>query len=153
MLYERIDNLIKEATIASANNREKKFEVECLRLVKAEFLKYNASKEAVKKPMDDAIEISILKKMVKQRDESGKLYMDNGRDDLAKVEFAEAEIIKSFLPEDVDVSDIENEVDIIIYSGVEPIKKNMGSIIKAIKQKYPMADGKTISEIVVKKLK
>ena len=153
MLREKIDDMIMEATVASANYHDKKFEVECLRLIKAEFLRYNASKEAVKKPMDDAVEISILKKMVKQRDESGKLYMDNGRDDLANRELAEAEIIEGFLPEEVGADVIEDEVDSIIASGVVAVKKNMGGIIKAVKEKYPMADGKMISGIVLKKLK
>ena len=67
MIREKIENLISEAT----KNREM-FELETLRLVKAELMKYNASKEAVSKPMDDNIEISILKKMVKQRKESAE---------------------------------------------------------------------------------
>lgn len=147
MLREKIDNLISEAT----KNREM-FELETLRLVKSELMKYNASKEAVSKPMDDNIEITILKKMVKQRMESAEMYRKGNREDLASKETDEAEYIKRFLPAEASVNDIESEVNRIITSGVEPVKKNMGQIIKAVKVKYPTADGKVVSQIVASKL-
>lgn len=147
MLREKIDDLISEAT----KNREM-FELETLRLVKSELMKYNASKEAVSKPMDDNIEITILKKMVKQRMESAEMYRKGNREDLASKETDEAEYIKRFLPAEASVNDIESEVNRIITSGVEPVKKNMGQIIKAVKVKYPTADGKVVSQIVASKL-
>ena len=147
MLREKIDDLISEAT----KNREM-FELETIRLVKSELMKYNASKEAVSKPMDDNIEITILKKMVKQRMESAEMYKKGNREDLASKETDEAEYIKRFLPEEASVNDIESEVNRIITSGVEPVKKNMGQIIKAVKVKYPTADGKVVSQIVASKL-
>ena len=147
MLREKIDNLISEAT----KNREM-FELETLRLVKSELMKYNASKEAVSKKMDDVIEMTILKKMVKQRMESAEMYKKGNREDLASNETEEAEYIKRFLPAEASVNDIESEVNRIITSGVEPVKKNMGQIIKAVKVKYPTADGKVVSQIVASKL-
>ena len=147
MLYETIDKKIQEATIASS-----KFELECLRLIKAEFLKYNASKEAVGKPMNDAVEVSILKKMAKQRKESAELYRKGGRAELAEKEISEAEFIEQFLPAPVSREDIEKEVNQLIFDGIMPVKKNMGQLIKTVKEKYPSADGKTVSEIVSGKL-
>jgi uncharacterized protein YqeY len=147
MLHEIIDKKIQEATISSS-----KFELECLRLIKAEFLKYNASKEAVSKPMDEGVEVIILKKMVKQRKESAELYQNGGRSELAEKELAEATFIEQFLPAPVTREELETEVDKLIDGGIEPIKKNMGQIIKSVKAKYPTADGKTISEIVSSKL-
>ena len=147
MLHEVIDKKIQEATISSS-----KFELECLRLIKAEFLKYNASKEAVGKPMDEAVEVSILKKMSKQRKESAELYQKGGRAELAEKELAEAKFVEQFLPAPVTREEIEAEVNQLIFDGIMPVKKNMGQLIKAVKAKYPTADGKIVSEIVLSKL-
>lgn len=147
MIREKIENLISEAT----KNREM-FELETLRLVKAELMKYNASKEAVSKPMDDNIEISILKKMVKQRKESAELYNQGNRPELAEKENKESDFIAQFLPKETSVEEIEEAVNTIISSGVEPVKKNMGRIIKEVKSKYPASDGKLVSQVVSSKL-
>lgn len=147
MIREKIENLISEAT----KNRNL-FELETIRLVKTEIMKYNTSKEAVSKPMDDNIEISILKKMVKQRKESAELYKAGNRLELADKEIKEAEYIAQFLPKETSVEEIEETVNSIISSGVEPVKKNMGRIIKEVKTKYPAADGKLVSQVVSSKL-
>lgn len=147
MIREKIENLISEAT----KNRNL-FELETIRLVKTELMKYNTSKEAISKPMDDNIEISILKKMVKQRKESAELYKAGNRLELAEKETKEAEYIAQFLPKETSVDEIEEAVNSIISSGVEPVKKNMGRIIKEVKTKYPAADGKLVSQVVSSKL-
>lgn len=147
MIREKIENLISEAT----KNRNL-FELETIRLVKTELMKYNTSKEAISKPMDDNIEISILKKMVKQRKESAELYKAGNRLELADKETKEAEYIAQFLPKETSVDEIEEAVNSIISSGVEPVKKNMGRIIKEVKTKYPAADGKLVSQVVSSKL-
>lgn len=146
MLREKIDGLIAQATT------QRNQEVEILRMIKAEFQKYNASKEAVTKPMDDAVEIQILNKMVKQRKEAEMMYVKAGRQDLATNEHKKIEFIEKYLPAAATETDIEAEVNNIINSGVEPIKKNMGTIIKQVKAKYPTADGKLVSTIVSQKL-
>jgi len=146
MLREKIDELIAQAT----HNGDSSLGI--LRLIKAEFLKYNASKEAVKKPIDDIIEIQILNKMVKQRKEAELMYVNGGRQDLADKEHQEAEFIEAYLPVPVTEEEINAEVNQIFFDGVMPVKKNMGLIIKKVKEKYPTADGKLVSTIVSKKL-
>lgn len=146
MLREKIDELITQEMHCDSGC------IGILRLIKAEFQKYNASKEAVTKPMDDAIEIQILNRMVKQRKEAELMYIEGGRQDLAYKEHKEIEFIELYLPETASESDIEAEVDNIISSGVEPIKKNMGTIIKQVKARYPTADGKLVADLVKKRL-
>lgn len=147
MLREKIDGLIAETT---ANRNFEHLNV--FRLVKTEFQKYNASKEAVTKPMDDTVEVTILKRMVKQRRESAEMYTKGGREDLADKELLECEIIEGWLPAPVTEDQIRAEVDAVISGGVEPVKRNMGQIIKAVKSKYPSADGKLVSTVVMSKL-
>lgn len=140
MLNEQIDNLIKEATFAKQVDR-----VAVLRLIKAEFLKFKTAKNA--KSLDEAAEITILNKMVKDRNESAMLYMTSNRNDLATQELNEVKIISEFLPKPVTEEELTNAVNEVILT-IEPIKKNMGLIIKEVKAKYPQADGKILAKLV-----
>lgn len=142
MLSEQIDNLIKEATFAKQTDK-----VAVLRLIKAEFLKFKTAKNA--KPLDEVAEITILNKMVKDRNESAMLYMTSNRNDLATQELNEVKIISEFLPKPVTEEELANAVNEVIIT-IEPIKKNMGLIIKQVKAKYPQADGKVVSQLVQK---
>lgn len=140
MLNEQIDNLIKEATFAKQTDK-----VAVLRLIKAEFLKSKTAKNA--KPLDEVAEITILNKMVKDRNESAMLYMTSNRNDLATQELNEVKIISEFLPKPVTEEELTNAVNEVILT-IEPIKKNMGLIIKEVKAKYPQADGKILAKLV-----
>ncbi|GAA4282426.1 GatB/YqeY domain-containing protein [Gaetbulibacter aestuarii] len=98
-------------------------------------------------------ELKILQKQVKQRKDSAELYMDQGREDLAAPELAEAEIISQFLPEALSEEAIEKVVsDTIASVGAEGMK-DMGKVMGIVSKKLAgQADGKTISTIVKKKL-
>lgn len=153
MLRENIDKRIADATLMALHNPENKKEVEMLRLIKAEYLKYKVSKEALTKPMDDAVEMSLLKKMVKQRRESADLYVKGNRQDLADQENWEADYIEGFLPKPATEAEILGAIDdAIVTMKIEPIKKNMGQVIKMVKAALPNADGKLVSELVKEQL-
>lgn len=153
-----IDNLIKQAM--KSHNKE---ELLVYQAIKTEIINYKTAKNA--KPYDEAAEISILKKMVKQREDSEKQYLEAGRKNLAIQEYNESEIIKKLLPAPVNESDIYSFIqsdseyfesfrdEYILENGekvrgIQIPKKEMGSAIKYIKAKFPQADGKIISEIV-----
>jgi uncharacterized protein YqeY len=144
MLNEQIDNLIKEAMLEKDALR-----TNVLRAIKAKFLEFKTAKNA--KPLDEIAECSILSKMVKDREESAMLYSTNGRDDLAEAELAEVNVLIEFLPKPVTEEELNNAITEII-ANIEPIKKNMGLIIKEVKVKYPQADGKILAKLVQSKL-
>lgn len=145
MIYENIDKLIAEAM-----KNHDSIKLSTLRLIKTKFLEYKTSKGA--KPIDNLVEITLLKKMVAEREDSYKIYKEAGREELADKELNEINIIKEFLPEDISQDKIVEAFESILLTGVEPIRKNMGVFIKSIKEKYPTADGKLISTIVSSKL-
>lgn len=145
MIYENIDKLIAEAM-----KNHDSVKLSTLRLIKTKFLEYKTSKGA--KPIDNLVEITLLKKMVAEREDSYKIYKEAGREELADKELNEMNIIKEFLPEDISQDKIVEAFESILLTGVEPIRKNMGVFIKNIKEKYPTADGKLISTIVSSKL-
>ena len=92
MIYDNIDNLI-----ASAMKNHDNIRLSTLRLIKTKFLEYKTSKGA--KPIDENIEITILRKMVNERMETVDIYRNAGRNELADKEEAEMNIIKEFIPE------------------------------------------------------
>ncbi|PJB69659.1 MAG: glutamyl-tRNA amidotransferase [Alphaproteobacteria bacterium CG_4_9_14_3_um_filter_47_13] len=80
--------------------------------------------------------LSLLQSMVKQRQESFKTYNDANRKDLADREAEEIIIIKGFLPQQMDESEIKKTVDDLITElGVSDIKE-MGKVMAALKTRY-----------------
>jgi len=144
MLNNQIDQLIKEAMLEKDALR-----TNVLRAIKAKFLEFKTAKNA--KPLDEVAEVSILNKMVKDREESAKLYSTNGRDDLAEAELAEVNVLIEFLPKPVTEEELNNAITEVI-ANIEPIKKNMGLIIKEVKVKYPQTDGKVLAKLVQNRL-
>ena len=98
-------------------------------------------------------ELKILQKQVKQRKDSAAIFIEQGREDLAEPELAEAEVISQFLPEALSEEEIEKVVvttiETVGASGMKDMGKVMGMVSKQLAGK---ADGKTISTIVKSKL-
>ena len=94
-------------------------------------------------------EIKILQKQVKQRKDSAAIYLEQGREDLASPELAEAEVISQFLPEAMSEEDITKVVvDTIQKIGAQGMK-DMGKVMGIVSGELAgKADGKTISNIV-----
>lgn len=130
---------------------------EALRAIKTAFMNWETSKEHAGQELTKADEIQILKKMVKQRKESADMYQLAHRQDLVDKEIVEANIIKEFLPTEVDDYVIEDAVKWLINpensNCYEASKKNMGKIIGEIKKQYPGVDGKKLAQTVQKYLK
>ena len=140
MYSEKIDKMIMEALKAG-----EKIKAGAFRMLKSEFLVFKTAKNA--KPLDDAAEISIIKKMIKQRQDAAKEYLEVGRLELADNELDEVEVLKVLLPAEITEEQIKEAVKEVANT-IVPIKKNMGVFMKAVKAKYPTADGKMVSQIV-----
>ncbi|MEK6151793.1 GatB/YqeY domain-containing protein [Flavobacteriaceae bacterium 3-367] len=98
-------------------------------------------------------EVKLVQKLVKQRKDSAAIYKEQGRDDLAAPELAQAAVIEQFLPEQLSEEEIEKVVvqtiDAVGASGMKDMGKVMGIVSKEL---AGQADGKTISAIVRSKL-
>lgn len=140
MIFEgnKLDDLIKGAMKSGEKTRLGVF-----RSIKTAFMEFRTAKDA--KPLDDAAEIKVLRKLVAQREDAAAEYVRGGREDLAENELKEAEIIKEFLPAEISRETIAEEGRKIIE--VKEMRM-MGGYIKALKEKFPTADGKLISEVV-----
>jgi len=84
---------------------------------------------------DDEI-LSMLQTMIKQRNESAKMYEDGGRPELASAEQAEIELIKQFLPEQLSHDDIEKAIEGAVEQTGAASIKDMGKVMAHLKEHY-----------------
>ena len=105
------------------------------------------------KEIDEQTEIKILQKLIKQRKDSLEIYEKQNREDLAKKEREEIEVISGYLPEQLSVEELEQKLKKIIEETGASSMKDMGKIMGMANKEFAgRADGKTISQIVKKLL-
>ena len=105
------------------------------------------------KELDEAAEIKMLQKMVKQRKDSISIYETQNRPELAATEKEEVEVIERYLPQQMGEAELTTFLQGIIAQTGATSMKDMGKIMSmASKQLGGKADGKTISGIVKKLL-
>ena len=94
-------------------------------------------------------EIKLIQRMAKQRQDSLDIFVKQGREDLAVTEREELEVLKRYLPEQLDEAAITKIVsDVIAQTGASGMK-DMGKVMgMASKELAGKADGKTISGVV-----
>ena len=99
--------------------------------------------------VDEETGLKILKKLYKQRVETAELYASQDREDLRADEISQAEVIKAYLPEQLDESAIRTIVQEIIDQTGASSMADMGKVMGLASQKTAgKADGKVISQIV-----
>ena len=142
-LEEKINSDIKAAMLAREPEK-----LEAVRAVKAAIL-LEKSKESGTGAMDEAAELRILQKLVKQRKESAEVYTAGKREDLAKKEIFEASIIEAYLPQQLSQDEVEGKIRQIITQAGATSMKDMGKVMAiASKELAGKADNKMISVIV-----
>ncbi|NRB35623.1 MAG: GatB/YqeY domain-containing protein [Rhodobacteraceae bacterium] len=85
---------------------------------------------------DDTEILSILSKMVKQRQESARAYEEGGRLDLAEREQAEIEIITEFLPRQMDEDEVRKAIAATLTDIGATSIRDMGKVMGALKSRY-----------------
>lgn len=117
-----------------------------LRAIKAALLLANTSGVA---GASEADEVKLLQKLVKQRKESADIYTTQGREDLAKKELEEVEVIEKFLPKQMTQEEVEAVIRDVIKAVGALSPADMGKVMgAATKELAGKADGKLISTLV-----
>ena len=162
-----VNQLIKEALLA-----KDKIALNAYKNLKTELQKVLTAKNAPE--YSEALFIQVAVKYAKSLEDAISQFSEARRDDLVSEYTRELEVVKKLLPEPVNASQIrsyllsmefqkilhpENFEKIekleklgIVGLNIEIPKKEMGTVIKYLKSKFPTADGKMISEIVKKYL-
>lgn len=161
-----INSLIKNATLS-----RDKVALNAYKNIKTELQKVLTSKNAPK--YSEALLIQVTAKYAKSLEDAIKQFSEARRDDLAAEYTSEWEVVKKLLPAPVNESQIcfelanwmiehgynfhkkstsvlkDNKISKTDFEEFDPIpKKEMGTVIKYLKSKFPTADGKMISDIV-----
>ena len=102
---------------------------------------------------DDAEAIAVVRKQIKQRQDSIASYQEANRPDLAEIEQSEIAVLEKYLPQPLSEAEIEKLVDEAIAQTGATTRKDMGNVMKILQQTTGgRADGKTLSTAVGKRL-
>lgn len=132
MLRDDINNALKDAMKSGDKRR-----VSTLRLVNSALK--NADIEARgqgKSALGDDDILSLLQKMIKQRQESVELYEKGGRAELAAQEREEIEIITAYLPRQMSEAEAKAAIDDVVKVVGATSVKDMGKVMASLKQRY-----------------
>ena len=95
-----------------------------------------ANRGAGKEQASDDEILQILAKMVKQRDESAKIYEENARPELAAKERAEITVVQDFMPKQLSDADVHANIAAIIAETGAAGPKDMGKVMAVLKERY-----------------
>ena len=99
--------------------------------------------------LSDEEAMSVIRKAVKQRQDSIEQYTNAGRTELADKERSEMELLKTYLPPELTEEELESGIREIIASTGAQSKKDLGKVMKEASARYKgRADGKKIQELV-----
>jgi uncharacterized protein len=138
-LEEKINADIKTAMFAKAATT-----LEALRAIKSAILLLKTSSEGLS---EDSVN-KAMQKMVKQREETAEIYKQQNRNDLYEPEIFQANIIKQYLPKQLDSSEIKSKLQEIITKMGATSMADLGKVMSvATKELSGKADGKIISSL------
>ncbi|MEY2439509.1 MAG: uncharacterized protein QOI34_894 [Verrucomicrobiota bacterium] len=147
-LNERVDSDLKEAMRAKDTTK-----LSVLRMLKSA-LRYSAiEKSGADSELNEAEAIQIIRKQVKQRNDSIESFEKGGRPELVEKEKAELSILNTYLPQGMSADELSKIVRETITEIGATSKAQMGVVMKAVQAKVAgRADGKTLSQEVQKQL-
>jgi hypothetical protein len=130
-MRERLSTMLKEAMKAGDKRR-----VGTVRLIQSALKDKDIELRPTGKVTGDDDISAVLRKMVKQRQDSIAIYDQAGRDDLASQEREELAIINEFLPSEMDEAEVRSAVAAAIAETGAVGPKDMGKVIAAMKAKH-----------------
>ena len=132
MLRDQINDALKEAMKAK-NERA----VSTLRMVNSSLKNADIEARGTGKPaLGDAEILSVLQKMIKQRQESVELYEKGGRADLVRQEQEEIAIISRYLPKQMSEPEMKAAIEAAVKETGAADMKDMGKVIGVLRGKY-----------------
>lgn len=147
-LQERIDSDLKDAMRAKDAAR-----LGVLRMLKSA-LNYSAiEKSGADSQLDDVEAVHVIRKQVKQRQDSIASFEKGGRPELAAKEKDELALLQAYLPQGLSADELANIVRETISEVGATSKAQMGAVMKALQVKVAgRADGRMLSQEVQKQL-
>ena len=147
-LQKRIDEDLKDAMRAKDAAR-----LSVLRLLKAALKNAAIEKVGAEGELNDADAVMVIRKQVKQRQDSIESFEKGGRADLAEKEKDEIAVLNNYLPQAMSAEELQKIVAETIAEVGATSRAQMGAVMKALQSKVAgRADGKTLSTEVTRQL-
>ena len=146
MLEEKILSDYKEAMKA-----RDAFKSSVLSFLRADVINVQVSKK--KNTLDDSEVIAVIKKQIKQRQDSIEQFTKGERLEMAQKEKKELELLKTYLPPELSADEIKKIIEESVLSTAASGIKDMGKVMKEVNVKIAgQADGKLVSDLVKERL-
>ncbi len=103
--------------------------------------------------LDDAEELAVVRKQIKQREDSVEQFRSAGREELAEKEEAERAVLQKFMPAELSEAEVSAILDAVIAETGAATKKDMGKVMKLMQERTAgRANGKTLAQLVSARL-
>jgi len=134
--YEMLRNRIAESLTGAIKAQDRR-RMSTLRLMQAAINDRDIALrgKGKERAIDEEI-IDLLGTMVKQREESSRLYAEGGRSELEAQELEEIEIIREFMPKQLSEAEMSTAVDEVIAETGATSLRDMGKVMGLIKERY-----------------
>jgi uncharacterized protein len=147
-LQSQVDNDIKDAMRA-----RDKVRLNALRMLKTAMKNATIEKGGAEAVLDDVEAAVVIRKQIKQRQDSVEGFEKGGRPELAAGETAEIAVLSAYLPKNLSPDEVTALAKEAIAEAGATSKQHMGAVMKiAIAKAAGRADGKTLSMAVQKLL-
>lgn len=140
MLRQQIQDDLKNAMLAKDENR-----LSVIRMLKSAIQYYEIQKGGAGYEATDEDVIDVIGKEIKKRKESIELYEKGGRPESAEKEKTEAQILESYLPEQLSEDEIAKLVDEAVVQTGASSMQDMGKVMGIL---MPNTKGKADSTLV-----
>jgi uncharacterized protein len=141
---------VQQDMVAAMKSRDEA-RLSALRMIKAALMKQKVDSP---KPIDEAMEMQILKSLIKQRIDAADMFRKAGRAEQADKEDAEKVLIESYLPAGATEAELDAAIDAAMAETGATSIKQMGLVMKSVQAKLAgkSVDGKALSDKVRSKL-
>ena len=141
-----LEQKIKEDYFQALKNKDK-IRSSTLNFLRAQFKNHIINNKLDQ--LDDKDAISIIKKQIKQRQDSIEQFSAGQRQDLVEKETAELNILKEYMPEELSEDEMKKIITEVVKETNAQSMKDMGHVMKAALEKMAgRADNKVVSQIV-----
>ena len=147
-LQDKIDHDLRDAMRAKEAER-----LSVLRMMKSALMNAAIEKHGAGGKLDDSDVIAVIRKQVKQRQDSITGFERGGRMELAEKEKREIQVISLYLPPPLSEAEVTQLVDEAIAAAQATSKAQLGQVMKIATEKAAgRVDGKTLSQAVQRAL-
>jgi uncharacterized protein len=144
------ENMLEEKILddyKTAMKARDSFKISVLSFLRADILNSAVAKK--KDKLDDSEVVCVIKKQIKQRQDSIEQFTKGARLEMAEKETQELNILKTYLPPELSEAEIKKIIEEVVAATGALTMKDMGRVMKEVNVKVAgQADGKLVSDLV-----